>query len=204
MVSAQEIKDILINKRGSGGTSLSQIIQALLVNPSIKKEHLILITDGRVKSSLISKSDKLIQQSNIQFKYVTTYIIGSRGDLSVCAPFARWCGSKTIEIKSETQRREIYGANEKDFNSLNDIDSINNADQFTKRFDELFNATKQKMIGTDGDPQLKAKYERMNERICRSGPVDSGISRKITALIRMASGAIMNVFDSDQITAMNF
>lgn len=202
IITIKELLRRIENKKGNGGTYPSNIINACLQNYNIVKDHLILITDGRVTPKSIKNSDDLIKKSKLQFKYVTTYIIGSKGDLSVGAPFARGCGSKTIHITHKS-RREIVGANVTDFNSLQEIDSINNIDQFNEKFNSLFNATKQKMIGTNGDPQLKMKFERMNKRI-NSGNANPDYNRKIGALIRMASGAILNVFDNDKITAMNF
>lgn len=51
------------------------------------------------------------------------------------------------------------------------------------------------MIGTNGDPKLKSKFESLDMRITKSGKIYPDYTRKIGALIRMASGAILNVFD---------
>ena len=82
------------------------------------------------------------------------------------------------------------------------VDQINDNNQFKSNFESLFNATKQKMMGTPGNENLRNKFESLKERIALSGNLDSESDRKISVLIGMASGTIKNIFDIDTICAM--
>lgn len=75
------------------------------------------------------------------------------------------------------------------------------ADQSNKNFDSLFNATKQKMIGTSGDPNLKNQFENLKIRLSIIGLAPE-IERRISIIIGMESWTLQNVFDIDTIVAM--
>lgn len=201
IISYSQMQQIWNKKEGTGGTDPSQIAQKLVNNSSIPHEHMILVTDGHVDSGSIQRSDQILKNSNVHFQYVTTYVIGKGGDLSVGAPFARGCGSKTIEVKPGS-RREIVGANVIDFSILDSVDRIDNATQFNNSFTSLFNATKQKMIGTPGNSNLRSQFENLKKRLMKSGGLTAEVDRRISVLIGMASGSIKDVFDIDTIVAM--
>ncbi|OHT04875.1 hypothetical protein TRFO_27550 [Tritrichomonas foetus] len=196
------IKDIWENREGNGGTCPNVIAQYVADNPSVPREHLILVTDGHVFEGTIDASDQILQANNISFKYVTTYVIGTNGDLSVGCPSARNCESVTIEIRSDTERNEKIGAKKKDFSILDQLDNINTEGAFKTIFERVFRATKVKMMGTKGDETLKTKFENLKKRIERSGSLSPDVDQKLTALIGMASGKIRKVFNDAQITAM--
>lgn len=197
IISYSRMQQIYTNREGRGGTDPS-----LINNTSLPREHLILVTDGCVDSGSIGRSDSILRSNNIQFQYVTTYVIGSGGDLSVGAPFGRGCGSETIEIKSDGQRRVIKGANASDFSVLDQIDNINSLDQFKQNSGAIFSATKQKMIGTAGDQSLRSKFENLKNRLKNAGCLVTKADQILSILIGMASGTIENVFDIKIISAM--
>ena len=201
IISYQRMQQIWNAREGTGGTDPSQIAQVLVSNSRIPHEHMILVTDGHVNSGSVQRSDQILKRSNVHFQYVTTYVIGEGGDLSVGAPFARGCGSKTIEVKPGS-RREIVGANVIDFSILDSVDQINDASEFNNKFTSLFNATKQKMIGTSGDSNLRSQFENLKNRLKKSGSLTAEVDRRISVLIGMASGSIKDVFDIDTIVAM--
>lgn len=201
IICKSRMDNIIREKSGRGCTDPSLIASACASNSSIPREHLILVTDGGVDYGSIEKSDEILKQNNIQFQYVTSYIIGSGGDLSVGAPFARCCGSKTIEVRPD-YRKEYENASSKDISSIQLIDRINTINQFNIQYSSLFNATKQRMIGRGCDDQLKSQFERMSQRINQSGNVNADVSRKMRGLIRMASGDIKNVFNIKEITVI--
>ena len=78
VVSFSTMQDIYTNRRGTDGTAPSSILRELIRNPSIPREHLVLVTDGHINSGDINNCDQIIRSNNIAFKYVTTYVIGSR------------------------------------------------------------------------------------------------------------------------------
>ena len=47
-----------------------------------------------------------MNNNNIQFKFVSVYVIGTEGNLSVGAPFCRGCPNRTIQIINEKKRIE--------------------------------------------------------------------------------------------------
>ena len=122
--------------------------------------------------------------------------------MSVGAPFARGCGSKTIEIKSDGSRKEYIGANATDFTVLDQIDNINSLDQFKRYYKPIFNATKTKMIGTSGDSSLKNKFEKLKNRLMNAVSLVAKANQILSILIGMASGTLKNVFDIAAISAM--
>ena len=202
MIDYSRMVQIYTNREGNEGTDPSVIAQKLVSDRSISREHLILVTDGQVDSGSIQRSDSILRSGNVQFKYVTTYVIGSGGDLSVGAPFGRGCGSETVEVKSNGQRRVIKGANASDFNVLDQIDNISSLDQFKRNSGAIFSATKQKMIGTSGDPSLRSKFENLKNRLKSAGCLVAKADQILSILIGMASGTLQNVFDINTISAM--
>lgn len=202
MIDYSRMVQIYTNREGNEGTYPYVIAQKLVSDRSIPREHLILVTDGQVDSGSIQQSDSILRSGNVQFKYVTTYVIGSGGDLSVGAPFGRGCGSETVEVKSNGQRRVIKGANASDFNVLDQIDNISSLDQFKRNSGAIFSATKQKMIGTSGDPSLRSKFENLKNRLKSAGCLVAKADQILSILIGMASGTLQNVFDINTISAM--
>ena len=98
-----QIDQWIRNKSGPEGTYSVNIAKLSNACPS-HREHLIIVTDGHVGEYDIRESDKLMNQYNIQFKFVSVYIIGSGGNLSVGAPFCRGCPNRTIHVLSATNR----------------------------------------------------------------------------------------------------
>jgi oligoribonuclease NrnB/cAMP/cGMP phosphodiesterase (DHH superfamily) len=72
---------------GLGGTASELITDILNQEKNSGLDHLIIITDGSVNSGSIDKSDEKMKKNNINFKFVSTYIIGSGGDRTVGAPY---------------------------------------------------------------------------------------------------------------------
>lgn len=203
-ISYSEMQRIINSQEGTEGTDPSVIAQALVNDSSLRCEHLILVTDGMVGSGSVQESDSIMRRCNFVFRYVTTYVISNNGDLSVGAPFARGCGSHTIHVTSNGSERRINGANSVDFRILDSIDNIISIAQFRNSFRQIFAATKQKMIGSTGDHNLKAKFENLKTRLLRDqgGSLHPKADQILAILINMASGSHQNVFSISSITAM--
>ncbi|KAK8898415.1 hypothetical protein M9Y10_000702 [Tritrichomonas musculus] len=191
---------------GNGGTDPCTIVDELIQNKDIPREHLILVTDGQISSELVKKCDQIIQSNNISFKYVTTYIIGRGGNTSISAAFERNCSSIIIPINDsgEEIKELIIMTDESDFLVLDEIDSIKSISSFKEKYKSLMHATVQKMKGTEGDYELKTKYTNLYERFRKRGFLDQdhSVKAKIEILIKAASGGLQDTFDLREITAM--
>ena len=66
-------------------------------------KHLMIITDGNVYNYEINEVDEIMKDKNYNFEYVSVYIIGDEGDLSIGAPFCRRTPNKTYIKKNESE-----------------------------------------------------------------------------------------------------
>ena len=74
-VTLNELHHFINNKKRRYGTKSSLIEE--IAHLSNIKEHLIIVTDGSVNQDEIDKSDELVNKYNINFLYVTTFIINN-------------------------------------------------------------------------------------------------------------------------------
>ena len=88
-ISRERMEEFIDKMEGYGDTNSSLIAEIALNAGNTYREHLLIVTDGEVPNSCIDKSTKLINDNNIKFKYVTTFIIGEGSNLSVGAPYCR-------------------------------------------------------------------------------------------------------------------
>ncbi|KAK8893054.1 hypothetical protein M9Y10_030313 [Tritrichomonas musculus] len=117
IVSYNKIKETYTQELDTNNTCPSSILHLLYQNHSIPREHLILVTYGRIDSEEVNDCDEFVTKNHIVFKYVIAYVIGDGGDLSFGTAFARNCGSITYEVK-ESGTRAIMGAYSSDFTEL--------------------------------------------------------------------------------------
>ena len=116
--SKSQIDQWIKNKQGKEGTSIINIAKLAQESPN-HREHLIIVTDGCASQYDIDECDKYLLQNNIKFKYVSVYVIGKGGNMSVGAPFCRNCPSKTIIIHDENNRIKAPSLSHEDINRLN-------------------------------------------------------------------------------------
>ena len=116
--SLERIKEFNKKLQGFGGTDSSLIAKIAIDAGESYREHLLIVTDGIVKKSCIDESTLIIQNNNIKFKYVTTFIIGDGSNLSVGAPYCRDCPNVTYSIKSENERKKITSLFPQDIEAL--------------------------------------------------------------------------------------
>ena len=105
---------------------------------------------------------------NIKFAYVTVYIIGTGGDLSVGAPFCRDSPNKTIHIKNENEREEFETLHKKDLEIFDNIEAIKTYDEFDKNYESLKRAIKSKVLGKNGDINIKNKLDNIRKEIIKT------------------------------------
>ena len=79
-------KELIINSNTGNGGTQSEKIAEIAKDVKEYREHLVIITDGEVEEDSINESTRILKEENIKFKYVTTFIIGNKGNLSVGAP----------------------------------------------------------------------------------------------------------------------
>ena len=105
-------------------------------------------------NSCIDKSTELIKNNNIKFKYVTTFIIGTGSNLSVGAPYCRDCPNITYAIREPNQREKMASLLPEDIQSLSQIHTINNYQEFIIKYPFLDRAIQAKMLGANADQNL--------------------------------------------------
>ena len=76
-------------------------------NPNYR-EHLIIVTDGSVNSQCIDECDRFLAKENIEFKFVSVYMIGRQANESVGAPFCRNSPNKNVLIIDQNNRILIH------------------------------------------------------------------------------------------------
>lgn len=109
----EEIKEWINTKNGPDGTSSIHIANTVKETGSSYWGHLIIITDGCVGKKDITNCDKFIKKNNMKFKYVSTYLIVTNGNLSVGTPFTRGCANQTINILASGKREVKFQLSEK-------------------------------------------------------------------------------------------
>ena len=114
-----------------------------------------------------------MKQYNIHFKYVTIYVVGNGGDLSVGAPFCRNSPNKTIHIINENERKMFDTLSKKDFNIFNNMEKIITYDEFNKNFESLKAVIKAQVLGTKGDISIKNKLESIETKIMKTINIDN-------------------------------
>jgi DNA-directed RNA polymerase subunit RPC12/RpoP len=121
-----------------------------------KNYHLILITDGEIEVNGIDECDAAIIKNNINFGFVSVFIIGRNisMNLSVQAAFCRNCGSRVIVLKEDKLYKEVEPEvviSAEDHALLNTISNINTFDELTQTYDGLIQALTARVIGKKGD-----------------------------------------------------
>ena len=138
------------------------------------------------------------------FSFVSFYIIGDGGGLSVGAPYIRDCLNKTYHINSGGTK-ELVSVEEKDITILNNIDSIQDFADFDSKFNNLDRAIQSKMLGSEEDSDLENKLIQLKARIEGNGGMNDSqrndFLMNIESLIKMSKGALRNTFSLDSIAA---
>ena len=184
--SRTEIDNWIKSQKGQGLTNPANI--ALIANSSPShREHLIIVTDGEVGESKIQESDKLMAEFNIQFQFVSVYIIGKKANLSVGAPFCRGCPFRTIFI-NEKERNKGPKLSQDEIYAFNNISNINSISEFDLNYDKLFSAIKAKQLGKNGDDDIKDKLSSLKNRLINtlSEPKKTEFEKKWEKLFEIA------------------
>ena len=196
--------DIFIeDKKGYGWTS-SQLIAD--IGKEVKDEnfeHLIIVTDGGVDSEEIKKCDDKVKEYNLQFRYVSIYIIGSDGDESVGCPFCRGIPGVTYKTEDNGEEKKLATCNKDDTEALQNIDKIKSLEQFNSKYLNLFNAIRSKCLGKKEDNDLKNALNDFKKNITIPGEEQKDFDLKFNKLNDMASGILYDISNAENITAAN-
>jgi len=203
----EEIKEWINNKNCPDGTYSIFIANAAKNAGSDFWGHLIIVTDGCVDVDDITNCDNYLKENNIQFKYVSTYVIGSKGNLSVGAPFTRGCANQTINILTYGKPEVKFQLSEKALKTIEKINEIQNYEEFRELYGKLSNIIIAKMLGKNADEELKMQLNNLKDRI-QTSPIlqnNQTLKNKFESqwkrLYDMANGNIKNTFSFESISA---
>ena len=176
---------------GPEGTDSSQIALLAKACPS-HREHLLIVTDGQVGEGSIRRSDQIMQQNNIQFKFVSVYIIGRGGNLSVGAPFCRGCPNRSTQVLDKNNRIKGPSLSLDEIKAFSQIPSINSVSQFNSLYDKLYSAIKAKQLGKNADNDLMNKLNSLHSKLINtvSGQAKIDFEKKWKDLYEMASKGV--------------
>ena len=162
-----QIEEWIKRMKGIEGTSVLNI--AKLSDTCLShRDHLLIVTDGCVDESDIERTDVFIKSKNIQFKFVSVYIIGNNGNLSIGAAFCRNCPFRTYLVLNGNKGMKGPSLSYEDIEALDQISNINTVEQFYSLYDKLYSAIQAKQLGRQGDMELKNKLELLRSRIYNS------------------------------------
>ena len=201
-ISYRELVNFYENKeyrnRGTDSSNIAQIAQE-----TDCREHLIIVTDGEVSQSKIRKSDEIIKNSDINFQFVTTFIIGN-GNLSVGAPYSRKCPNVAFHIPSMDIKNRIVSLTSDDMKSLANIDKINTYKKFEKEYPKLDSAIQAKTLLKERDSELLQKIKNLYHRVIQDNLTQEqaqSLREKINQLQRMADGMLIKAYTISAIAA---
>ena len=162
--SKVEIEKWIKEEKGPEGTYPSNIAECCLKNPNIR-EHLIIVTDGQVEEREIEKSDELMKKYQIKFKFVSVYVVGTKGNLSVGAPYCRECPNRTINIINENKRFRGPSISLQQIDKYNNLNKITSLSKFNSIYNDLFLAIYVKQLGKKYNSDIKDKLEKLKSNI---------------------------------------
>ena len=192
-LTESSMNDFINNREGRGGTDSSLIAEIGRITKGENFEHLIIVTDGKVGYNDIDESDKRVKNYGLQYSYVSTYIIGNKGNESVGCPYSRGCPGVTYIIDNNGNERKQASLSNEDQKALNEIEKIKSWNVFKIKYNNLFNAIRAKCLGKEADANLKNKLNNLKSRINDVGTEKNDFDKKYNELYRMANGQIRDV-----------
>jgi len=152
-------------------------------------EHLIIVTNGSVRSGDIDKSDDLVSKYGLKYRFVSFYIIGNEGDRSVGCPYMRSSKGLTYLVDNFGNEERLASINREDMKALERIDYINNWKAFESQYKNLSNAIR---ANSEGNKNLGLIHKIINlkSRISDAGSKQNEFNNKCNVLYQLASGKI--------------
>ena len=187
-----------------GYDSTNSSLIADIAQQSSIREHLIIVTNGCVDSGSIDLSDQKMKQHKIQFQFVSSFIIGDGGGLSVGAPYCRNCLNITYSIQKSNERVVQTYLSQEELIVLNGINAINTFDKFIQSYSNLENAIQVKTLGMLANLGLKTMIYKMKNQIEKNivpNNQKEDFNKKTKVLLNMADRLLRNNFTLKSITA---
>ena len=167
-ISYNEYLEINKKKEGNGGTSPQSIFDLYKNKEKINYSEFILISDGQVDQNEVEKCDKNFElyKNILNYDYAEVYLIGKKEytNLSVACPFTRFCPSKTI-LKSPDEEKIISEISSDDLKIVEKVNTISTEEEFNENFESLKKACVVRLIGTNGDVEIRKALLLMQKRI---------------------------------------
>ena len=184
----QYIKD----QRGSGGTDSSQIAR-LVYQEKLKNEkfeHLIIVTDGQVPQSRVDTSDNLVKQYGLKFDYVSSYLINLHDDAneSVGCPYCRESPGTTYILFNNGTEKQLATLTQEDRNIFQNINNINNWNDFKLKYENLFRAIRAECLGKERNQTITNDLNALEKRISDSVTDINDFKEKIKKLKELNGG----------------
>ena len=167
----KEYIEINRKREGCGGTSPHSIFYLFKDRVKVHYSEFILISDGQVGQNEVETCDKEYNKYKniITYDYAEVYLIGKKEytNLSVGCPFTRFCPSKTVIRSPANKEKEevISEISSDDLKIIEKVSSISKESEFNQHFDSLKKACIARLIGTNGDIELRKALLLMQKRI---------------------------------------
>jgi hypothetical protein len=171
LVTPEELQMVIGSLSGGGGTAPVAIAEAVATLGESVCWHLVLVTDGQVGVTSIDQCDSFICEHKLKFRFVSAFIIGDEGNLSVVCPFTRRCSHVVHAISSsgtEISSHEVARVSDDDLLLVAKIDEIATLEQFDASFDGLRRSLTARTLGTVGDRRLRNEVVDMQNRLARA------------------------------------
>ena len=202
---SKEHFDYEIKERfGEGGTDINNIAEIIDIEKENNFKHLVIITDGQVGPFNIKTADEEMENINISFDFVSVYILGPNGNLSVGAPFCRNIPNKTFAKKFEDDPyEELMTLSLEDLHIINNLENYDNYNDFMDNYNKILNALQAKCIGMSENVELEKRLQSVINTIKNKDQIiDKDLFNQRThALLSVAKGALKDTFTLDRIRA---
>ena len=109
-----------------------------------------------------------MNDNNIKFEFVSVYVIGIGGNLSVGAPFCKGCPKRRIHIINKNERVNDLSLSLNEIASYKKLPNISSFSEFISLYDDLYSIIKAKQLGKKCDNDMKNKLEGVKSRIFNS------------------------------------
>lgn len=148
------MESFLSGAKLGGGTDSYLIAEIGRERKSDKFEHLVIVTDGGVGSGDIDESDNRVKQYELQYSFVSTYIIGRGGEESLGCPYSRGYPGVIYHIDMKGNERHQASLSREEQQALKDINSIDKWRIFKTKYLNLFNAIRARCLRKESDSDL--------------------------------------------------
>ena len=203
---SKEAFDLKIQKRkfGIGGTVITTIVEIINIEKENNFRHLVIITDGKVENWKIEETDKIMEKINCNFDFITVYVLGPDGNLSVGAPFCRNVPNRTFAKKNESDSFKILMTlTLDDLYVINNLEKYDNYNMFMDNYEKILNALKAKCIGVSENKELENKLKSVINKIINKNEIlDFDLfNKKCQVLLAVTRGTLKDAFTLDSIKA---